>query len=115
MTIETEINTLRSMIAQQAATLEALRKSVANGRASLTTTPAPSEVIMSHLATARNGAPGSLTIAELMKLTSLGKSALWYHINALDEAGRVFIQTTRRGSVTGRKHSVIYHADAIAV
>lgn len=118
MTIETELNTLRSMIAAQAATLEAFQKQIAAGRAHLNgtaATPSPADTIMLHLATANGGKPGHLTIEQLIKLTSLGKSALWYHINALDEQGRVFIQTTRRNSESGRKYSKIYHADAIAV
>lgn len=119
MTIETELNTLRSMIAAQAATLEAFQRQIAAGRAHINghaaPQPSPAELIMSHLATANGGKPGHLTIEQLIKLTSLGKSAIWYHINALDAAGRVFIQTTLRNSETGRKYSVIHHADAIAV
>lgn len=119
MSLELEINQLRSLVAQQAAALKSIEAHVAAGRTRINgaaaPTVAPADLIMSHLATANGGKPGHLTIEQLIKLTSLGKSALWYHINALDEQGRVFVQTTRRGSTTGRKLSLVHHADAIAV
>lgn len=114
MNIETELNHLRSILAQSATTLEALKAQVTAQRAALPE-PGIADVIMGHLATAAGGKPGHLTVVELIGRTGTTKSKIWHHLNALDRAGKIWIQQTSRGRKDGKKHSVVHHADAIAV
>ncbi len=57
-------------------------------------------------------AAGHLTVAQLMSACQLQKSSAWHHLNTLEREGAVWFRQTHRPD--GRKHTVIYHADAIA-
>lgn len=54
---------------------------------------------------------GHLTVAQVMAACNLQKSSAWHHINALERQGKVWLRQTHRAD--GRKHTLVYHADAI--
>lgn len=56
---------------------------------------------------------GGMTAEQILKAVPVAKSSLWLHLNALEREGKVVFVTTSRGRKDGRKHTVIYHADAI--
>lgn len=54
---------------------------------------------------------GNMTVAQVMAACNLQKSSAWHHINALEREGKVWLRQTHRAD--GRKHTIVYHADAI--
>jgi hypothetical protein len=59
-------------------------------------------------------AGGHLAVTQIMAECHMTKGTAWRHINALDRAAKVWLQTTSRGVPDGRKHTVVWAADAIA-
>lgn len=54
-----------------------------------------------------------MTIAQIMSACGLQKSSTWMHVNRLEKEGKVWLQQTHRPD--GRKHTLVHHADNIAV
>lgn len=56
---------------------------------------------------------GPMTIEQLCGELRLTKGTVWRRVDDLEREARVWLRVTHEGK-TGRKHTVVYHADAIA-
>lgn len=56
---------------------------------------------------------GEMTIEQLCGELHLTKGTVWRRVDDLEREARVWLRVTHEGK-TGRKHTVVYHADAIA-
>jgi len=70
------------------------------------------ESIVRALATAVDGKPGFLSMADLEKKCEMTKSAVHHHTNELEKKGRVWIRKTHDAK-TGRPCFLVYHPSAV--
>lgn len=128
-TIEQELNDLRSAVARLSeraseyatdvanlterlkateAALEAATVAGANGRM-----PRGSvgELILRTLEKADKGKPGHMAISELMRVCDLSKGSAHTAINALEEAGMVWVRNMK-DPTTKHRANFVYHRDA---
>jgi hypothetical protein len=120
LSIEQELNELRSLIAQSASgspktmkTLEA-RLAALEERVREGSDPgaANRDAIMRALAVANNGKPGYLSHAQIEAQCKLTKSASHHHVNELEKAGKVWIRKTHDPK-SGRPCFFVYHPSAV--
>lgn len=68
--------------------------------------------ILRALSTANNGKPGYMAMSEIEETFGLQKSAVHWHTNALEKAGKIWIRKTHDPK-SGRPHFRAYHSAAI--
>jgi response regulator of citrate/malate metabolism len=93
--------------------IEALKSQIAKIEADLAKAPQHANgEAQAQLETALHARGGHATVAELMHDCGMTKGTCWRHINALEREAKVWLRVTHR--TDGRKHTIVYRADAIA-
>lgn len=110
LSAEEELNDLRSTIAKQAEHLKTLEARLAAGGDTQDPSEAACAEILELLATAKDGKPGSLTVAQLIERCKgeATKSKIHHHIKKLEKRGKVW-KREENDPRSGRPCTMVYH------